>query len=161
MPKISGIIIIELKELPLKLPFNILLNIIEVTIVAEVDFLFIPTYMGIRLKKLYPIEYTKILIIFCTTISTVNVSVNNLANALKKYIQKFEKIFDMTMDIKVNMITIVNFASIIFFLFIGYINMRVIVLFVYSPIINLEISTAAKIEKVALTKVPVTKNISL
>jgi hypothetical protein len=55
------------------------------------------------------------------------------------------------MEQNVKRITIASFAVISFFLLIGYKNNVVIVLFLNSPIMSLEIKLAAKIIKVALT----------
>ena len=70
--RITGIMIIELNEFPLNPLFNKLTIIIEVTNVAELDFLFIPTYTEIKLIKAKDAEYITIVIEFFTKIFIVN-----------------------------------------------------------------------------------------
>lgn len=60
-------------------------------------------------------------------------------------------ILDKTIDIKVNNTIISNLAIISFFLFMGYMNNTVIVLLLYSSIINLASSTEANTMKVPFT----------
>ena len=52
--------------------------------------------------------------------------------------------------LKVNSMTMANFATINFFLLMGYIKANVMVLNLYSPMINLAINVEAKIIKLLL-----------
>ena len=58
--------------------------------------------------------------------------------------------FEMIMEQNVNRMTMASFAAISFFLLIGYRNNVVMVLFLNSPMISLEINVEANIINVAL-----------
>lgn len=70
-------------------------------------------------------------------------------------------ILDNTIDIKVNNTIISNLAIISFFLFMGYMNNTVIVLLLYSSIINLASSTEANTMKVPFTIESTTEKVKL
>ena len=64
------------------------------------------------------------------------------------------KMFDKKIVRNVKHATIINLEMMIFFRLIGYINIKEIELLLYSSIMSLEISTAAKIIKMLLIILP-------
>ncbi|MPN09686.1 hypothetical protein SDC9_156978 [bioreactor metagenome] len=124
----------------------------EDIIVVGTDFFLMPKYSGISDIKAAVTALVLIKTIVFDKVSLVSSSGIKLAKLLIAIKVPSIKILDKNIAIKVNMSTMISFATMSFFRFIGYIKSSVIVPFLYSSIISLESSTDANIIKVAFTE---------
>lgn len=120
-------------------------------IVVGTEYFFIPKYSGMRHMPDAAIAFISTAGICCVIIATVNLPGINSKWVVMEENTVVKNTFERIMEQNVKRITIASFDAISFFLLIGYKNNVVIVLFLISPIISLEINVAAKIIKVALT----------
>jgi len=124
---------------------------IDEIMVTGMEYFLIPKYNGINAMHDAAIAFIITTGIRCMIKEIVNVSENKWKLLLIMQKTAVTKTFDTIIELKVKRTIIANFEAINFFLFIGYINAKVIVLYLNSPIISLAINALAKIINTALT----------
>lgn len=124
---------------------------IDDTIVAGIEYFFIPKYNGINAMHDDETAFIITAGIRCIMKESVNVSGSNWKLSLTVQKTAVTKIVDKIIAQKVKRTTMASFEAINFFLLNGYINATVMVLYLNSPIMNLAINTLAKIINTALT----------
>ena len=128
---------------------------IEDTIVADPDFRCIPNKSGMRLIPAVARAFRHVVAIVLVISAIVIFPGKILKYTSAKYKRASKNNVENITVRKVKTITIVSFAAMIFLRLIGYVNITYIDLFLYSPMTNFTIRTAAKMINVARTNAPI------
>lgn len=151
----------DAREKPLLLEFKTPHTRNDNPIVKLRDFFFKPKYKGIRVNKALQNAGIIISIILLSIRLIEMEELNSGKKSCNIYNPAYMILIIAKFIIKVNEHTRIIFASIIFFLLMGYVYKTFIVFFSYSPITILEKKKAAIIVKTKVDKLSIIEKISM